>query len=104
MDVFALPSHSEAFSNALLEAMASGCACVGSDVGGTPELIVDGETGLLCQRGSVEDLAAKLRRLIGDAALRKQLGARAAQVTREKFGLARNLTCFSEIYSSMISP
>ena len=47
MDIFVMPSKSEALSNALMEAMASGCAIVASDVGGNPELITSGETGLL---------------------------------------------------------
>ena len=60
MDIFVSCSSSEAFSNAILEAMACGCCPVGSRVGGTPELIEDGERGLLFESGSVEQLAQKL--------------------------------------------
>ena len=49
-DIFVLPSHSESFSNALLEAMVCGCCVIGSRVGGTPELIHERETGLLSRR------------------------------------------------------
>jgi glycosyltransferase involved in cell wall biosynthesis len=82
MDIFALPSLSEAFSNALLEAMACGCCPLGSRVGGTPELIEDGERGLLCDAGSAEDLAAKLARVVDDDALRERLATRAADFAR----------------------
>ena len=51
MDIFVLPSLSEALSNALMEAMACGCAVVASNVGGNPELVSNGETGLLFEPG-----------------------------------------------------
>jgi glycosyltransferase involved in cell wall biosynthesis len=72
IDIYVLPSLSEAFSNALLEAMACGCCPVGSRVGGTPELIADGERGLLFEPGNVEDLAAKLSLLIENPSLRRR--------------------------------
>ncbi|MGH9558526.1 MAG: glycosyltransferase family 4 protein [Bryobacteraceae bacterium] len=102
IDIFALPSHSEAFSNALLEAMASGCAPVGSKVGGTPELIAPGESGLLFDPGSVEDLAAKLDELARGEAYRQRLAA-GARLTAEKFSIERNLSCFQSIYESMLA-
>ena len=101
IDIFALPSYSEAFSNALLEAMASGCAAIGSNVGGTPELISPGESGLLFECGSEDDLAAKIEELIEDEEYRKKLAAGARKVG-EKFSLTRNLDCFGSIYESML--
>lgn len=64
---------------ALLEAMASGCAVVVSDLPGLDEAVVDGESGVIVRSGDVEDLRAALARLIGDAALRSRLGAAAAE-------------------------
>jgi YD repeat-containing protein len=87
MDIFVLPSYSEAFSNSLLEAMACGCCVVGSRVGGTPELIGENERGLLFQSGNVEDLAAQLARLIADGDLRRELGARAARFAGERLSI-----------------
>ncbi|MBV8820942.1 MAG: glycosyltransferase, partial [Acidobacteriaceae bacterium] len=72
MDIFVLPSLSEALSNALMEAMACGCCAAASNVGGNPELVREGETGLLFEAGDAHGLAAALRRLIENAGLRAQ--------------------------------
>ena len=77
IDIFVLPSLSEALSNALMEAMACGCAVVASRVGGNPELVKDGETGLLFEKADVAGLAARLRLLIEDEALRRRLAGAA---------------------------
>jgi glycosyltransferase involved in cell wall biosynthesis len=74
IDVYVLPSLSEAFSNALLEAMACGCCPVGSRVGGTPELIAEGERGLLFEPGNAGELAAKLALLVENPGLRRTYG------------------------------
>ncbi len=73
-DVFVLPSYSEGLSNALMEAMASGCACIASDVGGNAFLIQNGITGFLFPAGDREALAAHIRRLVEDPAKRLTLG------------------------------
>ncbi len=73
IDIFVLPSLSEALSNSLMEAMACGCCVVASNAGGNPELVQDGNTGLIFQKGSAVDLAAKLRLLFSRPDLRSRL-------------------------------
>ena len=73
-DVVALPSLSEALPLALLEAMASAVPVVATRVGGIPEMIETGSTGLLVEPGDVAGLAAALATLAGDPALRRRLG------------------------------
>lgn len=88
LDIFVLPSYSEAFSNSLLEAMACGCAVVASQVGGSPELTGEQEErGLLFESGNVEGLAAQLTRLIGDSHFRKRLGSCAAQYAKDQLSI-----------------
>jgi glycosyltransferase involved in cell wall biosynthesis len=76
-DIFVLPSYSEGLSNALMEAMASSCACIASDVGGNRFLIHNGVSGLLFPAGDREALAAHVRRLLKDPAKRRDLGVAA---------------------------
>lgn len=98
-DVFVLPSHSEALSNALMEAMACGCACVASAVGGNPELVRSGETGLLFRAGDAGELAERLRQLYGQSTEeRGAMGERSATWVRQEFGLERAMERMSSIY------
>lgn len=107
-DVFVSCSYSEAFSNAILEAMACGCCVIGSRVGGTPELTgpepVDEKTrGLLFAAGDVDDLAAKLEQTMRDGELRKRLGARAAAFARQELSVEKNVERTSQIYDGLLA-
>ncbi len=84
-DIFVLPSHSEGLSNSLMEAMASGCACVASDVGGNAYLIQNGVSGLLFPAGDRSALQAHVRRLLDDAAKRKAMGDAARMRIKDMF-------------------
>jgi len=101
-DIFVLPSHSESFSNALLEAMACGCCVIGSRVGGTPELIHEGETGLLFEADDADDLAAKLRLAMDDAALRTRLSAAAVSYTHNTLSVKRFVERLEDLYADRI--
>jgi len=74
---FLLPSETESFGLAALEALAAGIPVVASRVGGLPEVVRDGEDGFLHAVGDVEAMAASAARLVDDAALRARLGAAA---------------------------
>ncbi len=102
MDIFVLASESEAFSNALLEALACGCAPIGSSVGGTPEQIVDGERGFIFPSQDVAALADKLKRLILDDGLRKSFGLRSAEFARTELSMGRACERMGGLYRSLI--
>ena len=100
IDIFVLPSLSEALSNALMEAMACGCACIASDVGGNPELIRHGETGLLCPAADAKALASRLAGLAEQPALRQRLGEAASVLIRRDFSLPAYTRRMEQVYAS----
>jgi len=102
IDIFVLPSRSEAMSNSLLEAMACGCCPVASNVGGNPELVQDGRTGLLFEPGDVAGLSADLDLLVGNETLRQRLAAAATQSVRERFSIRASAERMGEIYAEFI--
>jgi glycosyltransferase involved in cell wall biosynthesis len=103
MDIFVLPSSSEAFSNALLEAMACGCCVVGSRVGGTPELIgVNEERGFLFKSGDPNDLASKLSRVIEDVNLRRSLAKAAACFAHDNLSIENAAARTALIYDKVL--
>lgn len=85
-DIVIIPSLQDNLPNILVEAMACGAAAVGSATGGIPDLIREGETGLLAPPGDASALSRQLERLLGDAALRARLG----QGARRRVELACN--------------
>jgi glycosyltransferase involved in cell wall biosynthesis len=97
-DVFALPSLSEGLSIALLEAMAAGRPIVATNVGGNPELITDGETGLLVPAGDARSLAAAIGRLLKDTAEAKRLGENGMHRVTTRFGLEHMIGGYQAIY------
>jgi glycosyltransferase involved in cell wall biosynthesis len=99
MDIFVLPSLTESFSNALMEAMASGCCAIASQVGGNAELIEDGRTGLLFPAEDSNALAACLRRVIDNSQLRRDLAERGSRLIHERFARARSVEQLEQIYA-----
>jgi L-malate glycosyltransferase len=98
IDIFVLPSRSEAFSNSLMEAMACGCAAVASDVGGNPELVAHGETGLIFRAGDAQDLARQLETLIESEPGRERLAEAAAARIRSRFSVSSSARDMAAIY------
>jgi len=99
--VFALPSYEEALPNGLCEAMAAGVPPVVSPVGGIPEVVTDGVSGLLVAPGDKATLERSLRRLLTDRALGARLGAAARETARLRFAPERSIGRLEEIYGAL---
>lgn len=102
-DVFVLPSWREGLSNALLEAMASGLPVVASCVGGAPELIEHGRSGLLVDPSDPSSLESALREVLGDAALRTRLGGCARDCVVANYDLDERAAELRELYREVMS-
>jgi glycosyltransferase involved in cell wall biosynthesis len=102
IDIFVLPSFSEALSNSLMEAMGCGCAVVASAVGGNPELVSDGTNGFLFQAGNASELADRLERLIVDEDLRTRFGAESSNRARQRFSLDASVDRMEGIYREFL--
>jgi len=89
MDVFALTSLAEGFSNAVLEAMASGLPCVVTDVGGNAEAVENGVNGYVVPPGGATAISEKLSVLLEDEELRADMGSAGRRIAIEKFGVDR---------------
>ena len=87
LDIFALPSLTEGIPFALLEAGLAGRPIVASRVGGVPEVIADGGSGLLVEPADVPGLAAAIGGLLADRERAHRLGRQAAETVRRRFGL-----------------
>lgn len=84
-DIFALPSEYEAFGIVLLEAMACEKPCVGTRVGGVPEVIEEGKTGLIVEYADSKALGDALLKILSDAQLKKEMGVRGRTRVEDNF-------------------
>ena len=103
MDLFVLTSLSEGLSNTILEAMAVGKPIIATDVGGNPEIVKDGETGLLIQPKNYKKLAESIVNLLSLSNLRKEMGAAARTRIVKKFSLQRMAKEYEDIYKHCLN-
>ena len=101
-DVFCLPSRSEGMSNALLEAMACGLPCVATDVGGNPEVVVEGQTGFLVSPEDPEALAERITNLLQNPDHGKHMGQHGRQIVEAKFTLERMIEHLAHLYRALL--
>lgn len=101
-DLFVLPSESEGFGRVLVEAMAMGCAVVATAVGGIPDIVRDGETGLLVEPANPAALAGAVRALLDDPARATRLGAAGRARAESTFSLGAHVDAIERVYAEAL--
>lgn len=101
-DVFAFPSRTEGLPNALLEAMASRCAIVTTDVPGCRDLIEDGRSGLVVPFGDAGALGGALSRVLGDAELSARLGEAARRRVEASWSIDSMFDAYDACYAEAV--
>lgn len=102
-DIFAFPSHAEAFGVVLIEAMAMERPVVSTNCDGVVDIVVDGETGIFVHPGRSDELAAAISRLAADPSLRQSMGTAGRRRVEEKFDQRQQTDAIVEIYRELIA-
>ncbi len=100
--LFLLPSTSESFGLSALEALASGVPVIASRAGGLPEVVRDGETGVLCEVGDVRGMADASIDILADGARWTRMSVAAADDARERFSEADLVARYEEFYRATL--
>lgn len=103
-DVFILTSRYEGISVALLEAMRAGLPVIATRVGGVPETVRDGKTGLLVGQDDLQGLVQAMRTLVQSGELRREMGRRGRDFLIEEFSLAVMNSRYTNIYAAAAGP
>jgi glycosyltransferase involved in cell wall biosynthesis len=101
-DLLLFPSAGESFGLAALEAMACETPVVGYRAGGLPEVVADGETGLLCPLGDTRALGDAALRILGDPELQQSMGRAARKRAVDLFAADNIVPRYEQIYRSML--
>lgn len=102
MDLFVLPSHSEGLPNVVLEAFSYGKAVVATSVGGVPELVEDGLSGIVVQPRQPALLAEAMARCMADGGLRQTLGDAGRCTVRSRFTFEEQNRILQSIYAQVL--
>ncbi len=102
-DLFLLPSESESFGMAALEAMACEVPVISTSTGGVPEVVTDGVNGFLLPIGDVEGMADCAIRILSDPAVRERMGAAGRAAAMEKFDVTHVVPRYREMYERVIA-
>ena len=100
-DFLVLPSHSEGMPQAILEAMDCGLPVVATNVGGIPEAVIDGQTGLLVEPCNIAQLRDAIRRMATDTDFRIEAGRRGLERARTVFDSQRNTAILAQAFKEV---
>jgi glycosyltransferase involved in cell wall biosynthesis len=102
-DIYVHAAHVDTFPNTILEALACGTPVVATAVGGIPEQIEDGRTGLLVPPNDAQALAAGLTALLSDDTRRRTMGVHASEAARDRFDLSRQADAYLQWYYRLVA-
>jgi glycosyltransferase involved in cell wall biosynthesis len=98
LDVYVITSKEEGFSLSIVQALSCGIPVVATRCGGPEEILVDGETGLLVDVGSPDQIAAAIKRVVSDPQLRERLSRRGQEVARTRFTVDGMVQGYEALY------
>ncbi|MDG5470625.1 N-acetyl-alpha-D-glucosaminyl L-malate synthase BshA [Jeotgalibacillus sp. ET6] len=101
-DLMLLLSEKESFGLVALEAMACGVPCIGTNVGGIPEVISDGVNGFICEVGDIENIVAKAEELLGDDEKYQKFSISCMNTVNEQFHSTKIVKEYEEIYAKVL--
>jgi L-malate glycosyltransferase len=101
-DLKLLLSEKESFGLVLLEAMACGVPCIGTNIGGIPEVIADGETGFICEVGNVEEIAKRAIQILSDENLYKTMSEKSMKRVKTTFNAHAIVQEYEKIYKNLL--
>ena len=103
MDIFVVPSisESETFGVAAVEASACGLPVIASNIGGLPEVVIDGKTGFLIDPENIDDLTEKLLILINDKMMRKKMGEEGRNYIKANYRLEECGLMMESVYNEL---
>lgn len=101
-DLMLLLSEKESFGLAALEAMACGVPCIGTEIGGIPEVIIDGENGYICPLGDIEAISTKAIYLLSNEPLHRQFSYQASIGVKERFNAGKIVGQYESLYYKLL--
>ncbi|MBN1694073.1 glycosyltransferase family 4 protein [candidate division WOR-3 bacterium] len=102
-DIFILPSLTEGTPLSILEAMSMKLPVIASRVGGVPEVVSDGKTGLLVNPGNPDEITDAVLKLLKNPKIRKEMGAKARKIAKKKFALEHCVREHEKLYKRLIN-
>ncbi|RHW41269.1 N-acetyl-alpha-D-glucosaminyl L-malate synthase BshA [Neobacillus notoginsengisoli] len=101
-DLMLLLSEKESFGLVALEAMACGVPCIGTNIGGIPEVIEDGVNGFICRLGDISQMAERALFLLGNPALHTEFSNAASISVKERFNANKIVSQYEDIYYKLL--
>lgn len=101
-DLMLLLSEKESFGLVALEAMACGVPCIGTNVGGIPEVIVDGQTGYICELGNIAEITEKALHILMNRSVHDHFALNSVHRAETNFGAEQIVSVYENIYYSLL--